>query len=86
MDMHVFSWLSLKNEFINQVVGRISQGPLQGWFAASGSFARILFSVMAGYIAHYDDITTVFIVLFVISIISTIAVASTARTLTALSH
>ena len=68
------------------VVGRRPQGTLQGWFASAGSLARILFPVMSGYIAQYDDITTVFAVLFVVLVVSNIFVAMSARTLTALSH
>jgi hypothetical protein len=68
------------------VVGRIAQGPLQGWFAAAGSLSRILFPIMAGYIAHYDDMTTIFIVLFVVLVVANITVAMTARTLTVLSQ
>ena len=67
------------------VVGRRPQGTLQGWFASAGSLARILFPVMSGYIAQYDDITTVFIVLFVVLVLSNIFVAMSARTLEALS-
>ena len=67
------------------VVGRRPQGTLQGWFASAGSLARILFPIMSGYIARYDDITTLFIVLFVNLVISTCFVAFSARTLAALS-
>lgn len=70
----------------NTVVGRIAQGPLQGWFAAAGSLSRIFFPIMAGYIAHYDDMTTIFIVLFVVLVVANITVALTARTLTVLSQ
>mmetsp|Transcript_28172 Transcript_28172/g.59494 ORF Transcript_28172/g.59494 Transcript_28172/m.59494 type:complete len:509 (+) Transcript_28172:63-1589(+) len=69
----------------SKVVGRRPQGTLQGWFASAGSLARILFPVMSGYIAQYDDITTVFIVLFVVLVISNIFVAMSAKTLEALS-
>mmetsp|Transcript_7362 Transcript_7362/g.16694 ORF Transcript_7362/g.16694 Transcript_7362/m.16694 type:complete len:503 (-) Transcript_7362:126-1634(-) len=69
----------------SKVVGRRPQGTLQGWFASAGSLARILFPIMAGYITQYDDITTVFIVLFVILVISNIFVAISAPTLIALS-
>lgn len=70
----------------SKVVGRRPQGTLQGWFASAGSLARILFPVMSGYIVQYDDITTVFIVLFVVLVISNVFVAMSARTLTALSQ
>lgn len=70
----------------SKVVGRRPQGTLQGWFASAGSLARIIFPVMSGYIAQYDDITTVFIGLFVVLVISNIFVAISARTLTALSQ
>mmetsp|Transcript_34165 Transcript_34165/g.72791 ORF Transcript_34165/g.72791 Transcript_34165/m.72791 type:complete len:499 (+) Transcript_34165:209-1705(+) len=70
----------------SKVVGRRPQGTLQGWFASAGSLARILFPVMSGYIAQYDDITTVFIVLFVNLVISNIFVAMSSRTLNALSQ
>ena len=67
------------------VVGRRPQGTLQGYFASAGSLARILFPVMSGYIAHYDDITTVFVVLFINLLISNIFVALSSKTLTTLS-
>mmetsp|Transcript_29881 Transcript_29881/g.61679 ORF Transcript_29881/g.61679 Transcript_29881/m.61679 type:complete len:510 (+) Transcript_29881:249-1778(+) len=69
----------------SKVVGRRPQGTLQGWFASSGSLARILFPIMSGYITQYDDITTVFIVLFVNLVISNCFVAFNAKTLNALS-
>ena len=68
------------------VVGRRPQGTLQGWFASAGSLARIFFPVMSGYISEYDDITTVFIVLFVVLVVSNIFVAMSSKTLTLLSH
>ena len=40
---------------------------------------------MSGYIAHYDDITTVFVVLFINLLISNIFVAMSSKTLTTLS-
>ena len=67
------------------VVGRRPQGVWQGWWAAAGSSSRIVFSIMTGYIIHYDDVTTVFIVLFVVLVISNIYVAMNARTMAALS-
>jgi len=70
----------------SKVVGRRPQGTLQGWFASAGSLARIVFPVMSGYIAQYDDITTVFILLFVVLVISNIFVAMSSKTLTALSQ
>lgn len=70
---------------MNAVVGRRPQGNWQGWFAAAGSFSRILFSITSGYIAHYGDITTVFIVLCVILLIANILVAMSSRTLALLS-
>ena len=70
----------------SKVVGRRPQGTLQGYFASAGSLARILFPVIAGYISQYDDITTVFIMLFVILVVSNVFVAMSASTLTALSQ
>ncbi|KAL7537587.1 hypothetical protein ACHAWF_005827 [Thalassiosira exigua] len=70
----------------SKVVGRRPQGTLQGWFASAGSLARIIFPVASGYIAYYDDISTVFITLSVVLIISNVFVAMSARTLTTLSH
>lgn len=67
-------------------MGRIAQGTMQGWFAAAGSLSRVFFPIMAGYIAHYDDMTTIFIVLFVVLVIANVTVALTARTLTVLSQ
>lgn len=68
----------------SKIVGRQPQGTLQGWFAAAGSLARILFPIMSGYITQYDDITTVFKVLFGILFISNVFVAVNRRTLSAL--
>lgn len=70
----------------SKIVGRRPQGTLQGWFASAGSLARIIFPVMSGYIAQYDDITTVFILLFGILVVSMVFVAMSAKTLTTLSH
>lgn len=69
----------------SKIVGRRAQGTLQGWFASAGSLARILFPVMSGYITQYDDITTVFKVLFGILAISNFLVVISSPTLTALS-
>lgn len=69
----------------SKIVGRRAQGTLQGWFASAGSLARILFPVMSGYIAQFDDITTVFKVLFAILALSNFFVLVSSPTLTALS-
>jgi len=69
----------------SKIVGRKAQGTMQGWFASAGSLARVLFPVMSGYITQYDDITTVFKVLFGILLVSNILVALSSSTLTALS-
>jgi len=69
----------------SKVVGRRPQGTLQGWFASAGSLARIIFPIISGYIAQYDDTTTVFIFLFIILVISNVFVAMAAPTLIALS-
>merc|ERR1711865_388365 len=70
----------------SKVVGRRPQGTLQGWFASAGSLARIIFPVISGYISEYDDITTMFILLFVILVTSNVFVALSAKTLTTLSQ
>lgn len=70
----------------SKVVGRRPQGTLQGWFASAGSLARIIFPVISGYISEYDDITTVFVLLFVVLVISNVFVALSAKTLTTLSQ
>lgn len=69
----------------SKIVGRRAQGTLQGWFASAGSLARILFPIMSGYIAQFDDITTVFKVLFAILALSNFFVIVSSPTLTALS-
>mmetsp|Transcript_17223 Transcript_17223/g.37374 ORF Transcript_17223/g.37374 Transcript_17223/m.37374 type:complete len:517 (-) Transcript_17223:95-1645(-) len=69
----------------SKVVGRRPQGTLQGYFASAGSLARILFPIMSGYIAHYDSLNTVFIVLFVNLVVSNCFVAICRKTLEALS-
>jgi ceroid-lipofuscinosis MFS transporter 7 len=69
----------------SKIVGRKAQGTMQGWFASAGSLARVLFPVVSGYITQYDDITTVFKVLFGILLVSNILVALSSSTLTALS-
>jgi len=84
-DIIFTSHFSLSQCVLYPVVGRRPQGDWQGWLAAAGSFARILFSVTSGYIAHYGDITTVFIILFVVLVITNIFVAMSAHTLAKLS-
>jgi len=51
----------------SKLVGRRAQGPLQGWFAVCGSFARVCFPIMAGYIVKYLGIETLFYFLTVIA-------------------
>jgi len=58
--------------FIFLVVGRRPQGLLLGWFASAGSFARITFPIMSGYITHLRNIEALFIVLTVILAIASI--------------
>lgn len=69
----------------SKVVGRRAQGTLQGWFASCGSLARIFFPIASGYISQFDDITTVFKLLFGILVISNFFVVMFRSTLTALS-
>lgn len=70
----------------SKVVGRRPQGTLQGWFASAGSLARIIFPIMAGYIATYDDISSLFILLTTLLTISASFVWYNSETLAALSH
>mmetsp|Transcript_209 Transcript_209/g.295 ORF Transcript_209/g.295 Transcript_209/m.295 type:complete len:491 (+) Transcript_209:108-1580(+) len=53
----------------SKIVGRRKQGTLMGWFASSGSAARILFPIMSGYVTNYSSIITLFLIL--IGILST---------------
>jgi MFS transporter, ceroid-lipofuscinosis neuronal protein 7 len=69
----------------SKIVGRRPQGELQGWFASAGSLARILFPVASGYIAHYADMSTLFIILTCVLSISIMFVAASRQTLTLLS-
>ena len=69
----------------SKVVGRRAQGTLQGWFASCGSLARIFFPIASGYISQFDDITTVFKLLFGILLVSNFFVMMFRSTLTALS-
>ncbi|CAB9521625.1 Major facilitator superfamily domain-containing protein 8 [Seminavis robusta] len=69
----------------SKVVGRRPQGALMGWFASAGSLARILFPVLSGYIAHYSDMSTLFILLTCVLTISIIFVFMSRETLTLLS-
>jgi len=70
----------------SKVVGRRPQGAIQGWFASAGSLARIIFPIMAGYISTYDDISTLFILLFVLMVVSAGFVGINSRLLTTLSQ
>ena len=63
------------------VVGRRPQGTLLGWFASAGSFARMLFPIMSGYIAQYRDLETLFFVLTFVLLLSTAVVLVCRKTL-----
>jgi ceroid-lipofuscinosis MFS transporter 7 len=52
------------------VVGRRPQGELLGWFASSGSLARMFFPIMAGYIVNYKNVETLFGIEVVVILIS----------------
>ena len=69
----------------SKIVGRRPQGELQGWFASAGSLARILFPVASGYIAHYAEMSTLFIILTSVLSISIIFVLASRETLILLS-
>jgi MFS transporter, ceroid-lipofuscinosis neuronal protein 7 len=69
----------------SKIVGRRPQGALQGWFASAGSLARIMFPIASGYIAHYADMSTLFIVLTTVLSISIFFVFASRQTLTLLS-
>lgn len=47
----------------SKIVGRRRQGKLLGWFASAGSFARMIFPIMSGYVAQYEGDSTLFVVL-----------------------
>lgn len=69
----------------SKIVGRRPQGMLLGWFASAGSLSRILFPVMSGYIAEYNDISSLFILLTCVLTVSIFFVFISRRTLTLLS-
>uniref|UniRef100_A0A7S2K957 Major facilitator superfamily (MFS) profile domain-containing protein n=1 Tax=Leptocylindrus danicus TaxID=163516 RepID=A0A7S2K957_9STRA len=47
----------------SKVVGRRRQGKLLGWFASAGSFSRMIFPIMSGYVAQYEGNSALFVVL-----------------------
>ncbi len=66
-------------------MGRRPQGLLLGWFASAGSLARMVFPIMAGYIANYTDVVVLFIILTGILALSTAFVLLSRNTLHTLS-
>jgi ceroid-lipofuscinosis MFS transporter 7 len=67
------------------VVGRRPQGLLLGWFASAGSLARMIFPIMAGYIANFTDVVVLFIILTLVLTLSTAFVLISRSTLNTLS-
>jgi ceroid-lipofuscinosis MFS transporter 7 len=67
------------------VVGRRPQGVLLGWFASAGSLARMTFPIMAGYIANFEDVIVLFIILTCVLIAATFFVVYKKSTLNMLS-
>jgi ceroid-lipofuscinosis MFS transporter 7 len=76
--LHSYVWNPSSNA---TVVGRRPQGTLLGWFASAGSFARMLFPIMSGYIARYRDLETLFFVLTIVLLVSSVVVILCRKTL-----
>jgi MFS transporter, ceroid-lipofuscinosis neuronal protein 7 len=66
---------------VQKVIGRQPQGELQGWFASAGSLARMIFPIMAGYIAEYKGIDPLFLLLAILLTISAILILMAKDTL-----
>ena len=67
------------------VVGRRPQGLLLGYFASAGSLARIFFPILSGFIANFEDIVVMFIILVVVLVVAIGFVTYNGRTLSMLS-
>ncbi|KAG7360372.1 major facilitator superfamily transporter [Nitzschia inconspicua] len=70
----------------SKIVGRRPQGTLLGWFASAGSFARLTFPIMSGYIANYAGLSALCYVLICILGVSTVVTLLNHKTLTFLSQ
>jgi MFS transporter, ceroid-lipofuscinosis neuronal protein 7 len=68
------------------VVGRRPQGTLLGWFASAGSFARLVFPIMSGYVANYAGISALCFVLIGVLGVATVITILNQKTLTFLSQ
>lgn len=79
------SHVSSEPNVLLAVVGRRPQGLLLGWFASAGSLARMIFPIMAGYIANFTDVVVLFIILTLVLSLSTAFVLISRSTLNTLS-
>jgi MFS transporter, ceroid-lipofuscinosis neuronal protein 7 len=86
METENTSFLQVISNLFFTVVGRRPQGELLGWFASAGSLARLIFPIMAGYIANYSGLATLFFVLTGVLAVSTVIALFYRNTLTYLSH
>jgi MFS transporter, ceroid-lipofuscinosis neuronal protein 7 len=71
--------------FVWAVVGRRPQGTLLGWFASTGSLARMIFPIVSGYVAQYGSIQTLCGGLTTILLVAAVFVMSSREILTLLS-
>mmetsp|Transcript_16126 Transcript_16126/g.19101 ORF Transcript_16126/g.19101 Transcript_16126/m.19101 type:complete len:512 (-) Transcript_16126:43-1578(-) len=69
----------------SKIVGRRPQGMLLGWFASAGSLARMIFPITSGYIAHFNDVSTLFYLLTCVLIVSSVFVICSREILKTLS-
>ena len=64
-----------------KVLKERDQGALMGWFASSGSLARVIFPIFGGYISNYFGFHSLFLIDIIILIISIVLVICTRKVL-----
>eukprot|EP00542_Grammatophora_oceanica_P012086 CAMPEP_0194030568 /NCGR_PEP_ID=MMETSP0009_2-20130614/3999_1 /TAXON_ID=210454 /ORGANISM="Grammatophora oceanica, Strain CCMP 410" /LENGTH=527 /DNA_ID=CAMNT_0038670533 /DNA_START=44 /DNA_END=1627 /DNA_ORIENTATION=- len=69
----------------SKIVGKRPQGTLLGWFSSAGSGSRVIFPLISGYVAGYNDITTLFWILTGVLLTATICTWISRTTLSLLS-
>ena len=67
------------------VVGRRPQGTLLGWFSSAGSFARVVFPILSGYVSEFSSIQTLCVFLTCALLLSSAFILWAKDTLTLLS-
>lgn len=70
----------------SKIVGRIPQGALMGWFSVVGAGSRVVYPIVSGYIVHYQNVGTLFIILIFTLGLAIAYVATNRATLSHLSY